>query len=472
MRGVSERVSRASASVRQEGLAGLVEHRREVFCALVWGGMTAVAALCVAWYGRDVPLAEDWLLVAPYTGNEPDLLGWLWAQNNEHRVPLPRLIYLALLGLSGGDFRSGMVYNVVVLAALSAALTAAARRLRGGRSAYADAAFPVLLLHLGHWPNLVWGWQLQFVTAVALTVGLFLVLLRPRPLAPRSALGAGLGLVLLPLCGANGIIYALALAPWLGYEGVALGRSRAAPSARRRAGWALAALAAAAVALSGLYFVGYQRATWNPPPPGGWAVLTTSARFVAMGFGPGVQEQWVAAILGTAAFLIPTGIVLVRAALRLRGPEQRRALGLLCFAGASAGLALAVGWGRSGLMPEVGMPARYALLSAPTLIAGYFVWVLYGSRRLGGGVALAFFAGVLLLGPFNTRVGLGWRNWYLAGMDAFERDLRDGVPIEALAERHQAFLLHWDLEKLEAGLRALRQGGLGLFTDRTPPADE
>ena len=463
---------RSAGSSDGQAFAWLVANRRVLCITLVWAGMTAVALLCIARYGRNIPLAEDWHLVAPYMGNEPDLGGWLWAQNNEHRVPLPRLIYLALLFLTGGDFRAGMVYNVLVLAALSAVLMAAARHLRSGQSRYADAFFPLLFLHLGHWPNLIWGWQLQFVTAVALTLGLLLVLLRARPLSARAALAAGACLVLLPLCGANGILYVWVLAPWFGYEGIALARSEASSQAGRRAGWGLVGLAVMALGLTGAYFVGYERATWNPPPPGVGAALATSAKYVAMGFGPAAQWHWAAAVLGTAAVLLPTLFVLARAALRLRGPERRRALGLACFAVACAGLALAMGWGRSGLVPEVGMPPRYALLSAPTLAAAYFVWELYGPRRLRRSVALLLLVVTAALVPINTRIGFGWRNWYVGGMDAVERDLQAGVPLAAMAERHRAFLLHWDQAKLEAGMRMLRAAGLGPFGRLQVPAPE
>jgi len=66
--------------------------------------MTSVVLGCIAIYGRNVPLAEDWIMVSPLVGQETDLLKWLWAQNNEHRLPLQKAVYLGLLKASGGDF--------------------------------------------------------------------------------------------------------------------------------------------------------------------------------------------------------------------------------------------------------------------------------------------------------------------------------------------------------------------------------
>ena len=145
----------------------------------VWTLMTLIALACIARYGRNIPLAEDWLMVPPMTGHELHLASWLWAQNNEHRLPLPRLILLAVLSTTH-DFRAGMVLNVLSLAALAAAMIVTARWLRGGVTRASDAFFPLALLHLGDWENLVWAWQFQFVSSAVLICALMLVVTRQR----------------------------------------------------------------------------------------------------------------------------------------------------------------------------------------------------------------------------------------------------------------------------------------------------
>src|SRR5262249_37209749 len=117
----------------------------------LWAVMVSIVVCCITVYGRNVPLAEDWEMVPAQTGHESNLLEWLWAQNNEHRLPLQKAVYLVLLKASGGDFRIGMVANTLMLAGLSLAMILTARRLRGGRTRVADAFFPLALLHLGHW---------------------------------------------------------------------------------------------------------------------------------------------------------------------------------------------------------------------------------------------------------------------------------------------------------------------------------
>ena len=123
---------------------------------LVWGATLASILVFIARDGRNIPFEEDWLMVAAMTGHEPDLPRWLWSQNSEHRLPLPRLVNLTLLRATR-DFRSTMVFDALALGALAAAAILVARRLRNGRTSVVDAFFPLLLLHLGNWDNLVWG---------------------------------------------------------------------------------------------------------------------------------------------------------------------------------------------------------------------------------------------------------------------------------------------------------------------------
>ncbi|CAN5289620.1 hypothetical protein BH23GEM4_BH23GEM4_12630 [soil metagenome] len=429
----------------------------------VWAIMLGVVLGCIVSYGRNIPLAADWLMVAPLTGHEPDLAGWLWAQNNEHRVPLPRLLYLLLLKASGGDFRVGMVFNALAMAALAAAMVLAARRLRGGTLRLSDAFFPVAFLHLGNWSNLVWSWQIQFVLATVLTCGLLLVAVKHAgDLPPRDACIAGTCILLLPLSGANGLIFAVAMAPWLLFSAL---RMRAVTARRDSvmAGYLLLAAVAGALLLTVLYFVGYQRASWNPPSPGVGATLKTAAKFLALGFGPAARAWWgVTELLALGIAGSTLGLLL--AALRRRDQgERRRLFGLVSFAVGMATLALALGWGRAGLLPRVGMPPRYVLLSVPALCLAYFVWQLYGPPRYRSAVQLGLLGVMLALLPFNTRAGFGWRNWYSAGMLQVEQDIGAGLTAQEIAQRNGDFLLHWDQPGLVAFIEMLRASGNGPF---------
>lgn len=428
----------------------------------VWLILILVDLFCVAQYGQNVPFNEDWDLVPPLTGNEPNLASWLWSQNSEHRVPLPRLILLVLLKLTSGDFRAGMFFNVVTLGILAFCMIQVARRLRGGRTIFADAFFAIALLHLGNRENLMWGWQLSFVVPTAMTCALFLVMVScPTFSTPRTAIFGGACLVLLPLCGANGLLVVPFFALWLIYSGVINWYQ-----AERWIGALLIVSGMIAVILTALYFVGYERSTWYPTV-GLRGTLETTGKFLALGFGPGVAKSWKLSIMITIGFLLVSALAAMLAVMRHKGWERQRALGILLFAGNLVVFALALGWGRAGyyqLAQHKGLlPERYVLFAVPILVVCFFVWELYGSKKIGNIAQIALLLGTIVLLPFNTKAGLDSGRWYLREMNSVQNDLLAGLPRSMLVQRHGAFLLHWDENKLSAGMQMLHNAGIGPF---------
>src|SRR3954454_317960 len=164
--------------------------RSRVAAAAAWGAwaaMLAAALVFLARYASNVPSWDDWDMIPTLTGNQPVTWDWLWSQHNEHRVPMPRLIFLGLNRLTVVDMRVTMYFDVVVMAALAAAMILTAARLRGRPSA-ADAFFPLVLLHWGQAANLLWGWQLQFFASVAIACVALLAIARAgTPAARRTA---------------------------------------------------------------------------------------------------------------------------------------------------------------------------------------------------------------------------------------------------------------------------------------------
>jgi hypothetical protein len=141
---------------------------------------------------------------------------------------------------------------------------------------------------------------------------------------------------------------------------------------------------------------------------------------------------------------------------------------LFLFGVGIAILAAGVGYGRAGLVATAGMPARYALISVPMLCWAYFVWELYGTPiwRRGATALLAILLFVLL--PLNAHYGLEWADYYRDGMNAFERDARDAMPLSVLCNRHQGFLMHWDGAALCEGMSLLRRESIGPFATIAP----
>jgi hypothetical protein len=182
----------------------------------VWAAMVGTMLSWIALYGSNVPWKEDWVMVSALVGKEPHLLGWLWAQTMEHRTPIQRAVYLLLLRASDGDFRIGMIADVLALGGISLVMISMARYLRGGETRLADVFFPLALLHLGHAEQIFLGYNIQFAISTSLIcVWLMIIVGKRWPLSPNVAVTAGLTLVLLPLSGGNGMIFTPFVALWL-----------------------------------------------------------------------------------------------------------------------------------------------------------------------------------------------------------------------------------------------------------------
>ncbi|MBV9480026.1 MAG: hypothetical protein JO249_04630 [Acidobacteria bacterium] len=422
----------------------------------VWAGMVAAMLSWIAEYGRNVPWAEDWVMVAALVGKQSHLMKWLWSQTMEHRAPIQRAAYLVLLKASGGDFRIGMIANAVALGGLCLATILIARRLRGGQTRLADVFFPLVFLHLGHFENIFRGWQLQFIISASLACVWLLIIVDSRwPLSSKVAVIAGITLVLLPLSGGGGMIFTPFVVLWI-TAGVLLFRKS------MTARWIIpfeAACVFISIVLVIVYFVGYEFVTQTNP--GVVAIIIASARFVGMALGPAGAAKSITGVLfcGVAFLLLASMIIPLRYGLLNTCPAERfRAFGLLIFAGAMATSTLAIGWGRA----HWGEQDRYALISAPGLCAVYFAWILYGSESMRNRVTIIFAIAMLIALPFNIRRGIFYREVYVAGMQAFEQDLRGGMSVKELAERHQKFLFGWvPLEQLVGEMRMLHQARMG-----------
>src|SRR5262245_47604116 len=107
----------------------------------IWLGMTLWAAHFVATYPSPIPFMADMELVTGLGPQARTDLDFWWAPANEHRILLPRAIYMGLLALTH-DFRCAMWFQVVAQSLLALLLVLAARRLRG-RASLADAFFPL-----------------------------------------------------------------------------------------------------------------------------------------------------------------------------------------------------------------------------------------------------------------------------------------------------------------------------------------
>jgi hypothetical protein len=413
--------------------------------------MTAAAILFIAHYASNVPSWDDWDMIPTLTHRQPVTWEWLWSQHNEHRVPVPRLVFLGLNRLFGVDMRVTMYFDLLLMAGLSAAFMLAAARLRG-RASLSDVFFPLALLSLGQAANLLWGWQLQFyASAVLAGVALLAIVQAGATLSMRGA-GKTVGVcaLLLPMCGANGLGMVPALVAWP--LGLALLPERwtGAGTARRDRGLIL--LSVGALLLTALYFIGWQRVPYHPKSAGPLPTLLTAAKFLTIGLGPAMRSAW--PLTGAMALLV-LGFTVLRLAgvWRLDPTERARALGLLCFLGALIALALGLGLGRNGF------ETRYITLAVPIWCAVYFVWLLYpGPNRPPAGAILAASALAALWG--NTAFGLQYGAELRGQLGGFERDLAAGVQRHELLHRYGPWL-HPHQDMPERYLVMLQGAGVG-----------
>jgi hypothetical protein len=410
-------------------------------------------------YGRNVPFWDDWRLVPVLAGYESADLSWLWLQNNQHRYPVTRLAVLAIWRVTE-DFRAAMAVTALAMCALAFAMIRTARAVRG-RTSFADAFFPLALLHWGHFENLLFASQLFFVTPAVLCCGVFLVAVRDRWRGnPRALAAMGAMLVLTPLHGAMGVVLAVPMALWAAAAGASRWRDRDAPG--RRDARILFGVAGLTAVVSALYFVGLESTVEHPPSPGLLADARTALEILSNAIGPGRQQVWVLKGFGVLGLLV-MGIGLAGAAASRRTTGRLRALAVVCCLGAFAVLVLAIAHGRSGFGPGQGFSNRYAIYSAAPLCVAYLAFSLYAPARLGFALRGCLFVVACVMLPSNHANGKAFGIDRAARGDALLRDASRGLPASLLARRH-VNRVYPEETTLAERLEMLRQARLSPFT--------
>ena len=438
-----------------------------VFVWGAWASMVLAALVFVGSYGGNIPFWDDWTMVPVITGNRRITAAWLWELHNEHRIPLPKLLVLALYKLTGNDFRSGMFFNVLALGMLAFGLILTARRLRG-RVSCSDAFFPLILLNIGLYEIFLINFTVNLVMSTILAGVLLAIIARSRAgLTVEDAALAGISLVLLPLCGASGLALVPALAMWFGYSGV-LRWKLSGQRGTTTSVFTLALGLLLSIFLTLVYLIDFRRPLvdcYDPATVGLRGTLRTVLEFLSMGFGPAVWSFWPHSALVVPVLLLLGAAVLASAWWEAtRGQPLTRILGLLSYLClAMLTLVLALGWGRSTSGPHGAFQSRYGALAAPVLCCIYFAWELYCSRAVGRVARACLFALACGMLAANTREGLRYARDYHRQMEAFEHDLRAGVPTYMLLRRHGPFLYFSLNDQLGEYMRMLHRASIGPF---------
>jgi hypothetical protein len=333
-----------------------------------------------------------------------------------------------------------------------------------GRTTYADAVFPLALLHFGHWENMLWNFQVQFVLATLVGGILLTVVAQSRkPLTLKGVLLGGMSLVLAPLCGAGALLLAPLLGAWFILWGV---RSWSVPQAGKGKALLLVLFGLAGLVLFGLYMYDFHEPPGHPNAPSLRAAVKVSLEALAVSCGPAAKTLWPYLGVGFAALLLASAAVVVVA--WWRRPEERlRALGLMCFVVGVGGLVFGIGWGRSGYHQDIGFTDRYGTLTVLAPCCLYFIWEICVPTSLRQLVPMALHTLLCALLIPNCQVGLVRGKGLHDSYEAFRRDLRAGAPACVLAQNHPC--LYPYRQELAEKMEMMHRAGMGSFKKMADP---
>src|SRR5262245_60345444 len=205
-----------SAARNEDAEHRVARRAEELFVLLAWAWCAVVLVRYVARYASRLPFTDD-VLMAQYVDPAKELTAQLlWVQHNEHRIPLPKLLYVWTVG-GLHDLRAGVWLEVVLLLALSAALLAALRK-RTGTWRASDAVVPLLLLGTGNTENLLNSFQVTLALPAFFTGALLVLAVRAAEPDARAGWRTiatfWVVLLLLAACGTAGLVQTAAFALW------------------------------------------------------------------------------------------------------------------------------------------------------------------------------------------------------------------------------------------------------------------
>jgi hypothetical protein len=409
-------------------------------------------------------------------------VSFLWAQHNEHRLPLAKLIWLVISHASRYDFRAAMYLSALTLGAAAALLLFAAKRVRG-QTSYADAFLALTLLNLGQCQNLLWSFLLSWtLSSLFLAVVFMVVVMSGQFLRIKDALIAGSAIICLPLCGGNGVIVAPCLALWLGWSAFRQWRK----PGFRMAGTIALSFTIMALLTCCLYFVNYnwRGASSHAFSPLVLASATAQCLAISMGrgacgiddsgrklldavcFGPAV-EHWKFLVIFMLVCLALAFGSLAWAAYRC-AEERHRSIALIVFACAVLAVAPVVAWGRaSSSSPYECLHPRYIVICLPLWWVVYFSGILCRWNEAANLLQISLFSVACAFFLTNECTGLEYGRWQKAAMKRFEDALDRGVPCPLLA--NEADCLYPRVDVLPARFSMLRRAGVGPFRHMNDP---
>lgn len=417
----------------------LIGMRRDAtpFVFAAWLALSVALMIATVIFARPFPWLDDFAYFPFITSKTPLTLEWLWQPHNEHRIPLPKLLCWVTLKVDGGSFLLAKYLYAIALSAGAAVLLLSLRKVRG-RLWWTDVAIPLVIIGFHNLINTLWFFQAPFVIATALTCLLLAIMVRNGTVSSTSdALLAGISVISLPLCGANGLVVAVPLIIWLLFSALCCFRRRP-PAVAAAICCLLSSLIAMIVCR--FYFVGLTRSLAGASLP--WSkICQDAAELMAFGAGYAAKLSWRAAGLLATLVVATTALTLFFSAWQYKD-QRHRAISLFILIVAFTGLAGAVAYGRdiSPFEPLGYLQDRYAMLFTPLSVACYLAFSLDCGRNPWRQGSCLLLASLLLFTlPYNVSQGIRWGRKFDALFDGMSAEVSAGRPVWAIAAKYQGF---------------------------------
>jgi hypothetical protein len=366
--------------------------------------------------GVNVVFWDQWVLIPLFVKyfNGRVTLQDLFAQHNEHRMFFPRIVMLAIGGLTHYNNIAEMYCSWVFLCVVALAYALSTRRVLRPYGGTLLSLLPVIVLaySLRQQEVLLFGIELQWTLGMAglLLAAFFLdgveacrpYLLWAAVAAIVSTFSFADGLLAWPI----GVVQLL----WLhGFS----------PRERdRRNSWTVWTWVGMGIAVYALYFIGYTKPAQNPSLTYIFRHPIVAAQYFVVVVGGALGPD-----LGTASIfgVLLTGSYLVVLVLLARSRGEVRSSVPLSMSLFSLGAAALLTIGRAGFGPQEALTSRYALLTIPGVV-GLYLYVRISDRVTSS-------VGPYVLGFFFATLAIGLPASYIAGWGTAQATRADRVTL-------------------------------------------
>jgi hypothetical protein len=146
-------------------------------------------------FAVNVPFWDEWELVL-LLKTPPSLstMDYLWSQHNEHRIVFPRLVLFSLARATRFNVVAPIYFDLLLASFSLLGLWFIYQKL-GESSVWLFVPVSWFIFNLGHWENILCGWQVSFYLAVAASIWALYLLSRSSTVSLSTALAVFCGLV-------------------------------------------------------------------------------------------------------------------------------------------------------------------------------------------------------------------------------------------------------------------------------------